>query len=70
MARTDHLEIDMARDIGVNREPGSKVPAAEVESRADDEVGDLRHSLGANKGEPVVCFGLVRVRIILFLVHR
>ena len=49
----------MARGARVDREPGSEIPAAEVESRADDEVRDLGHDLGPDEGNPMVCFRLL-----------
>ena len=66
--RTDHLQVDMARDACLDREPGGEVPAAEVERRADDEVGNFGHDLRADEGDPMVCFGLSD-RISLFLEH-
>lgn len=57
--RTDHLEVDVSRDLCVNRKSGGEIPAAEVEGRADDEVGDLGHDLGADESDPVVCFRLL-----------
>ena len=49
----------MARDAGLHGEPGGKVPAAKVEGRTDDEVWDLTHDLGADEGNPMVCFRLL-----------
>lgn len=49
----------MTRDLCINWEAGSKVPAAEVERRADDQVRDLGHDLSANEGHPVVGFRLL-----------
>lgn len=56
--RTDHLEVNVARDTRVDREPGSEIPAAEVDGRADDEVRDLGDDLGADESDPMVRFRL------------
>jgi hypothetical protein len=70
---TNHLEVNMARDAGLHGEPGGKVPAAEVEGRADDEVWDLTHDLGTDEGDPVICFrllGQVSFLLLLFILHK
>jgi hypothetical protein len=63
---TDHLEVNMAGDAGLHWEPSSKVPAAEVQGRADDEIWDLTHNLGADEGYPMVFFRLLGQISILF----
>lgn len=55
---TDHLEVDVAGDAGLDGESGGEVPAAEVERRADDQVRDLARGLRADECEPVVRLGL------------
>lgn len=55
---TDHLKIDVAGNTSLDREAAGEVPTTKVQSGANDEVWDFGDSLGTNKGNPVVCFGL------------
>lgn len=59
---TDHLEIDVARDSGLDWETGCKVPTGKVQRRTDDKVRNLGNSLRSDKGDPVVGFGLWCIR--------
>jgi hypothetical protein len=56
---TDHLEIDVTRDSGLDWETGCKVPTGKVQRGTDDKVRNLGDSLRSDKGDPVVGFGLV-----------
>lgn len=51
----------MAGDASLDREACSEVPACEVQSCTNDEVRNFRDGLSADKGEPMVCFGLAFV---------
>lgn len=52
----NHLQVDLTGDAGVIGESCCVVPAHEVQSRADDQIGDLGGDLGSDKGEPVIGF--------------
>ena len=55
-ALTDHLEVNMPGNSGLDGKPGGEVPAAEVKSRTNDQIRDFRSRLGGDKCKPVVRF--------------
>jgi hypothetical protein len=54
--RTDHLEIEMARNTGSNREAYGEIKADEVERSTNNEIRNLGDGLSTDKGKPMVGF--------------
>lgn len=57
-ARTDHLQVYVARNARFDWEAGCEIPAGEVQRGADNQVRNLGDGLCGDEGEPVVCLGL------------
>lgn len=55
---TDHLKVNMAGNPGLDGEPRGEIPTAEVQSRADNQVRNLRYGLRGNERKPMIGLGL------------
>ena len=58
-ARTDHLQVYVAGNAGLDWETGGEIPAGEVERGADNQVWNLGYGLCGDECQPVICLRLL-----------
>lgn len=69
-ARTNHLQVKVAGDAGLNREAGGEIEADKVERGTDNKVRDLSYSLCPDERNPMVGFGLEVISHVMYKILR